>query len=222
MKQKVKKGAIIRLLIVFIIPFLLAFYLYPPYEKIDFAYIPNIYEKGFLLNTNEIGIKTYNSDIFKPTTKNILGDVLQIPLNLKWYDICFINTGKRKFFEKNDSDIHNTTIKLNFSNNKILEIPPEYMNCDTYEINKEFSYTMNVKSEMALKDLYELKNTVDFFNNMTYPEILFYYTTPLITATGQPNRSTLIAKYFLVYIAFFGVLWLLTRIRKFILYGWDC
>ncbi|MCK5473938.1 MAG: hypothetical protein KAI53_00900, partial [Candidatus Aenigmarchaeota archaeon] len=90
-----------------------------------------------------------------------------------------------------------------------------------YQIGTEFTYQLTTKTTLPLLKLYELEK-MKIFNEMNWAEIQYIYSTPEIIADGKPNKYALIAKYTLVFISWFAVIWLLTRIRKLIINGWDC
>ena len=73
--NKNKIGIIIRFLIIFI-PFILSFFfLFSPSEKIELT--------REIINENETVIKISSEEMFKPTFRNALRDLLQVPFNLK-------------------------------------------------------------------------------------------------------------------------------------------
>jgi hypothetical protein len=125
-----KKYEIYIKIIIILLPIILSLYVFSPFEEVE------ITKEHIDENTTILRI---SDEVFEPTTKNLLRDALQIPLNLRWYDICFVNKDTKNVYT--DRRDYNVNVTLYFNDNQtILEIPTGETKCIPYQFNKEFTY----------------------------------------------------------------------------------
>lgn len=131
-------------------------------------------------------------------------DIIQVPFDYKWYNICFINGGTSVSGEDIINETVSVTIKLN---NSRLKIKDNGENCFIQNINSkvlftgtDISFNLSVVKNGVLKE--------------GSSKIKISYQKPIVYAKPEPYSN--IVKFFLVIIAYWAILILLKEIFNLI------
>ena len=146
-------------------------------------------------NENGEIVTRVSEDIINPPSfKNTIRNIFQVPFDLKWYDICFVNKDSKVSY-KNGSYKINTTVK--FNNDTLIHVPYGEKRCKLYKLNEEFA-----------PEWFFLIPANDFetFNVFVY-------------AYAKPEMWGLVAKIFLFIITWFGLVLVVTEIYKLVKFG---
>jgi len=203
------KSKLIRTLVVLLPPILLFFALFSPYEKIE-------------LTRDEIDeslatVKVSLDDIFKPTLKNAISNILQVPFDLKGYDICFANNDTKNVYG-NRTD-YNVKVTVNFNKNQsVFEVPLGKTVCVFYHLDKDFTYKWSFEPTVNFRP--SESELVCYDTICGYKSIWKLHFG--VDSYAKPERHGLIAKAILLFISWCSIIWLSTRIWKFIKEGRNC
>jgi len=212
MKNK-KIGVMVRILII-IAPLILSFFfLFSPFEIINLTR-EKITEKMTI-------VKVSSDELFKPSFRNAIRDILQVPFNLKWYSICFVNRGTKIIYGDNIEEDYNINVTLNFNENQsIFEVPLGETKCVSYKLDKDFTYNWMFDAIIDLRKIRsqepkkicinETHCVLQFGEGRIHPDVDSY---------AKPEFNSIIVKNILVLISWCSLIWLYTRIRMFILKG---
>jgi len=130
-----KKRAIVRMAIIFV-PFIFSlFLLFNPSERIELTRTK--------INENLTMVKVSEQTIFQPTLKNMIRDIFQVPFDLRWYDICFVNYDTKMIYGDNIAEDKNVTLILNFNNQTNFSLKYGEKKCIPYRFDKDFTYQWN-------------------------------------------------------------------------------
>jgi len=208
-------GVKLRILLVLVIPFLIAIILYNPWEKIDLG--REIYSVNGTNKTRVwIPIEEY-----EPNLKNLLRGILEVPFELKWYEVCFENKGSTVTYANEDVD-KNVTAILNFEGDFNLTIQYEKKECIVYEGGKYFTYNWaflaNMKISKAILASMPIRyipiNETHFLREISYASI-----NPRVDSWGRAERTSLWIKIIIAYISMLGLIWLSTRVYTLVKNG---
>lgn len=215
--DKDKSWTIIRILII-IVPWVLSFFLlFSPFEKVELTR-----EK---ITENMTVVKVSNEEIFKPTLKNAIRDLLNVPFGLKWYDICFVNEDT-KFVYLDGREDKNVTVTLNLNNQTEFVVPYGETKCIPQRFDKDFTYKWGFTGAIDFKSS-ELEMTKECIPHNETHKYCFKKTDVGklhldVYSYAQPELKSIIVKNLLVLISWCGIIWLFTRILKFIRFGiWE-
>lgn len=157
-------------------------------------------------------VKVSEEEIFKPSLKTTLRDILEVPFDLKWYDICFVNRDTKLIYENGETD-ENVNVSLDFNNQTKIYIPHGETRCITYKFNKEFTYNWGFAystdfSKMSWKVIPKT------------PYIITSYSLhPDVDSYAKPELSGIIVKNVLFLFAWSGLVLLFLEILDFIRVG---
>jgi len=190
-----RRKILIRLSLYLLSSLILCLWLFPPNEEIELTREE--------INENLTVVRVSDLEFSKPTIRNNIGDILQVPFNLRWYDICFEFIWSRITYE-NITEEANGTAFLDFNNNEDnITLSPGETRCIPYRVNKDFTYQWS----------FEIPLTISYEDVVTGREKTMSYNT---RTYAKPEINSLMVKYTLVIISWSGLLWLFTRIIKLI------
>lgn len=210
--MKMKKLCISLLKLIFIVGpvILIVGYSFNPWERIQLSMIA--------INGTTISGKLSDEDIVKPGLKSMIQDIIQVPFDLGWYDICFTNSGTQFESKLPQSEGLLTSpaeVIIYFNNQTEKSIPPGETACFPYKINTYFSNKMSTEyvqyfGELSIGSNVPIQDT-EFRQNMTEANITFEVKT---YATPETNGE--IAKIFLVFLAWSAIVLGLNELKNFI------
>ena len=146
-------------------------------------------------NENGKLLTRVSEDVINPPSfKNAIRNIFQVPFDLKWYNICFVNKDS-KINYKNVNYTLNTTVKLN--NDTLIQVPSGEKRCKLYKLNEEF----------VLEWLFVVPP--DDHDDV--------YLS--VSAYAKPEGWGLVTKIFLFNITWFGLALGVTEIYKLIKFG---
>jgi len=206
----------VRIFVMIILPLLISFFiLFNPIEK-----IPLSKEK---ITENITMVKVSENVIFSPTLKNAIRDIFNVPFDLKWYDICFVNNDTKLIYENGETD-KNVNVIVNFNNNqKILTIPYGETECEIYKFNEDFTYKWGFKYTTNLSGALETsKEKFIPINKTNYIKIIKGpLLSPDVDSYAKPKKSGIIVKIILFFFAWVGIVFLILEIYKFCSCGFN-
>ena len=176
----------IRIFFIFVLPIILSIVVFNPTETFLLTNEEN--ENGKLLS------RVSEDVINPPSFKNTVRNIFQVPFDLKWYNICFVNKDS-KIIYKNGNYTLNTTVKLN--NDTLIQVPSGETRCKLYKLNEEF----------VLEWLF------------VFPPEDFENVNIFVSAYAEPEIWGLVTKIFLFIIAWFGLVLIMAEIYKLLKYG---
>ncbi|MFZ3077420.1 MAG: hypothetical protein WA139_03135 [Candidatus Aenigmatarchaeota archaeon] len=186
-------------LMIIVIPVILAFFiLFNPYER-----IPLSREK---ILENVTMIKVSEDVIFQPSLKNAIRGVFDVPFDLKWYDICFVNNDTKIIFENGETD-KNVSVSLNFNYNQtILIIPYGETKCILYKFNKDFTYYWRFEAPINFTRIAETSKEERIYINETHylKRKGTWSLHPDVDSYAKPEMSSIIVKNILFFFAWFS------------------
>jgi hypothetical protein len=143
---------------------------------------------------------------------------------LKWYDICFVNKDTKNIYGDNIEEDHDVIVTLNFNNNQsIFEVPLGETKCVTYKLDKDFTYNWGFNASINLMKIASQEPKKIPINETHYMlQRGQWRMHPDVDSYAKPEINSIIVKNILVLISWCGLIWLFTRIRKFILKGINC
>ncbi|MCJ7816628.1 MAG: hypothetical protein MUP55_02110 [Candidatus Aenigmarchaeota archaeon] len=200
-KQKELLWIFARLLII-IIPVLLSFlFLFSPFER-----IPLTKER---ITENLTLVRVSEEEVFKPSLQTALRDVLEVPFDLKWYEICFVNNDTKLIYQNGDSDSESVNVSVNFNNETVFYIPHGQTKCVTYKFEKNFFYDWSFNYEINLTKMVE--------TSKVYPASVTFH--PDVDTYARPENSGIFVKNILFFVAWLGFVFLSIEIFEFIRFG---
>ncbi len=165
----------------------------------SWIFLFNPYEKYNLTRENtsvdEI-VKVSPDEVFKPGIKTSLRNILDVPFNLRYYDVCFENN-------VNDDNI---SIFVEFNLEEIY-VPNGETVCVPVLLNKPFSYSWIIKFKFQVNPSEVHKRGV------------IAKTIPIggkLTTYAKPEIWSTLAKWILVFFTWSGLVLLFDKILKFI------
>lgn len=193
---------------IILLPFVLSFlFLFSPFERIELSR-ENI--------TGDITLSVSEDDVFKPSFQNTLRDILQVPFDLKWYDICFVNKDTKMVYRNSEFD-KGVNVSLNFNNQKEFTIPYGRTECVTYKFNKNFTYTWKFLYSINFSKAFDGSRKTIFSNETEYiTEIGSVTMKPSVDSYAKPELSGIIVKNILFLIIWSGLVLLFSSVIKFI------
>lgn len=205
-------GIIIRILVI-VIPVLLSItFLFSPFEK-----IPLSKEK---ITENLTMVKVSEEEIFKPSLRTTLRDIFEVPFDLKWYEICFVNRNTSLIYENGEIDAKNINVSVNFNNQTELYIPYGETNCTTYKFEKDFTFIWHFAFPLNLSKLLDIsKGNIIPLNETDYIREASASLHHDVEAYAKPELSGIIVKNILFLFAWCGLVFLFIQIYHFIKLG---
>ncbi len=216
-KEQIKRDTnlsdiIMRILLVLLPVILSFFFLFSPFERIELS--------KYTDNENITLVKISPDVISQPSLKNHLRDLLQVPFNLKWYEVCFSNLNSRIIYAPGIEEGVNATVYFNI-NQSILSIPRGETKCVKFQLDKDFTYQWRLESSLNPEKLSKVKPKKVFINATHYSLSKTAKISPDTTAYAKPELDSILIKNMLVLISWSSLIWLYTRIRKFVINGKD-
>lgn len=196
-------------ILIILLPYvLLSLYLFPPDE------IRTIVSSE-LSHNNTFVVKP--EDIFEPNWKNFLADMLQVPLELKWYDICFVNNGSRAFYGDIFKEDLNISVDFN-KGQKSFEVRNGDTVCIPFRFDKEFTINWGLiwVSDGAMLKKMEESNIKKTGGNEYYSEVNFGLEPFVAYTYAKPEKRSLIIKDILLLVAWCGLVLFGYGVIKFI------
>jgi len=204
---------LIRFLVI-VVPVIMAFFiLFNPFEKIPLS--------RETINENLTMVKVSEEEVFQPSVKNTIRDIFEIPFDLRWYEICFVNKDTKLFYENGEID-KNVNVTLNFNNNqKLLIVPYGKTECVLYKFNKDFTYNWEFDYPFNVSRMLETSKEKYISINKTHyikqrGTISF---SPDVDSYAKPEINGIIVKNVLFFFAWWGVVYLSVEIISFIRFG---
>lgn len=190
--------------LVITVPVILAFFvLFNPFEK-----IPLSREK---ITENITMVKVSEEDIFRPSLKNAIRDIFEVPFDLRLYEICFVNKDTKLIYENGETD-KNVNVTLNFNNNQtIFTVPYGKTECVLYKFNKDFTFNWGFDHSFNLSRVIETSKEKFVHRVILHPDVDTY---------AKPEMSSIIVKNILFFFAWAGILFLSLEIIDFIRFGY--
>lgn len=207
LRSVARKKTSVVLFLLCVVPIIIFLWLFWPWQKIDLK----------SLETDKV---VYISDIeiIKPSFRSMAADVMQVPLGLRWYDICLINRAYleeprdcieikqpvlRVYFEQGDPDKYsNTSLKKAFdglTTGKIYDIPFKGKRCFSYSGQEGFLINVASVWEGRCASTRDLGSSIRF-------DYEFY---------AKPKLYALFIKFFLILIFWIVLLASLLTIFSF-------
>ena len=177
--------------------------------KLLIIIVPVIFSWIFLFNPGEkydltrentpVGkiVKVSPDEVFKPGIKTSLRNILGVPFNLQYYDVCF----------ENNVDEDNISIFVKFNNLEEMYVPNGGTVCVPVLLNKPFSYRWIIKFNFQVN------------SSELYKQGFITKTIPVggkLTTYAKPEIWSTLAKWILVFFAWSGLVLLSDKILKFI------
>ena len=204
---------LIRFLVI-IIPVIFAFFvLFNPLEK-----IPLSREK---ITEDSTVVKVSEDVIFQPSLKNAIRDIFDVPFDLRWYEICFVNKDTKLIYENGETD-KNVNVTLNFNNNQtIFTVPYGETKCVLYKFNKDFTYYWGFEYSIDLGRVLETSKEKFIPINETHyiRQRGTYSLHPDVGSYAKPEMSSIIVKNILFFFAWSGIVLMSLEIIDFIRFG---
>jgi len=215
--QKNNKWIIaLSIFILIILPLLISLlYLFPPGEKFDL-----VREKT---DKNDTIVRISLDRTLEPSYRNAIRGLLQVPFKLEWYEVCFVNNGTKFIYGNNlyeDSDVR---VTLNFNKNQsIFEIPPNSAECIPHKFDKYFTYRWAFNYSINTSKVLDIEPRRIPINEEMYYDLRTTKLDQEVYTYARPETKNLIVETVLVLFSWWALLWLITRIVKLIIYGWNC
>ena len=205
-----KTWIMIRILFVFLPAILFTLYLVSPYNEIDFIKEKTLENETITKLPMEI---TERGETFDSYLRISLRNVLKIPLDINlWCDLCFVN--KNTILDYGDSkDYKNVNASVNFNNKTRFIVPYKQTKCIVYTCNENFTYNWFFSFKINLSKVYETESENAPINVRKFTFI------PYTDSYGKLNINSILMIFGIVLVAWCSIIWLSSRILKFIRYG---
>lgn len=203
-----------RLMIV-IIPVILAIlFLFNPYERIPLS--------TDSVSENVTATKVSEDVIFQPSFNNAIRGVFDVPFDLRWYDVCFVNNDTKTIYENGEED-KNVNVSLNFNNNQtVLIVPYGETKCILYKFNKDFTYQWRFEAPINFTRISETSKEERIYINGTpyyFKRKGSWSLHPDVDSYAKPEMSSIIVKNILFFFAWSGLIFLMIEIKNFVRFG---
>ena len=210
-RQKEKLWILIRLIIVFVIPVCITLILIP--ERIELTY------EKISENVTNVSIEEKIESVANETHwKSSIVKILKIPLVDIEYEVCFVNKGT-KLIHADGTEDTNVIVSLNFDNQTEFNISYNQTRCVPYP-NRDFTYRWRFLYRVNLSKVYETESVIIPWNETMYWERRKFTFSRDTDSYGKVKPWSSIPLIILVFISWWGFVWLFTRILKFINFGW--
>ena len=160
-----------------------------------------------------------------PTTLNgtnsmqsLLQEILNIDtrnLNLR-YKVCFENNDTKVIYPDGETDVKNVNVTLLFNNQTEFEVPYKSTQCIEYETGRNFTYIWTFESKLNITKIYEHTPEISGPAGVAIRTVTFH---PGVRSYPQINFWSFLELYLIVFLAFWGIFFVLRDTWEFIKNG---
>lgn len=155
------------------------------------------------------------------TPENMIRYILKVPFDLEWYNIYFHNVGAVNISSSSgDKDYLNYTVIINFNNESEHTILFNQTKIIPIKFDKDFTYRcIWSKSELEKEENFCKIYTMAIDDKCN--QVGLRYGCNMMAEYASPTPNSSAAIFLLIFVYWCGLLWLITRVRKFINEGWN-
>jgi hypothetical protein len=186
----------------------LGLFLFNPLEKIELE------NKQLMGDTSVVVV---DKSIFEPSLKNAMRDVFQVPFDLKWYNLCFVNKNTSILYGDGSESYKDITVSLtNLNNTQVMDLGEK--TCELYSFDDEiiyvwsFDWKLNTSKVSNSKQLISCDLEGKYYHCLHEQELSTL--RPRVYSYAKPELYTSLVKWILLFFSISGAFVLLQSLKK--------
>ncbi len=213
---------LVRISIIFIPLILSAIFLFSPFEEFPLEseeVIINIDGNISRETTTQVSTDHFS----EPSFRNLIRGILQVPFDLQWYRICFVNEDSKIVYAEYQDPDYSVNVSVNFNEGETrLEIPIGEEKCIIHNLDEEFIFNWEFTYSANISKVYEqVPQRIDLGNGYYTYDYGSFTLDQEVESYAKPETKSIIVKNILIFLSWCGIIWLITRMIRFVKYGLD-